>query len=214
MVFGNTYCAISHLHIKDGEKCILIPLGFSMQHEFDYYNTASINCFAYLHTIVGPAIEVIFGGNVSVIKYCNDSKLHKKGSEYNEHEMFMLVHHGFYKKLLTEFNPAYLNNHDRLPLDNSTRIIWQKANEINKQEQATLRGKLNKKEISNDEYVKLSFNIPTPEWLKNLFQVAIFMGNMGIPVHPVWCNDQHQRGDMYEKIRATFAPKIKAKKSK
>ena len=201
MVFGNTYCAISHLEIKDGDTCILIPLGFRMQHEFDFYNKADINCFAYLHTFVGPAIEVKFKGNVSMLKYVNSSEYHKKGSDYEEHEMFMLIHHKFYKNLLIEFNPEYLQTMERLPLHNSTYPIWEKSIDIKHLEDAKLQGKLKKGEITAAEYATMSWEIPTPEWLKNLYQVATFMSQMGIPAHPNFCNDQQQTGIRYEKIR-------------
>ena len=43
MVFGNTYCAISHLQIKDGDECYVIPLGFSMQNKFTTGNGDEVN---------------------------------------------------------------------------------------------------------------------------------------------------------------------------
>jgi hypothetical protein len=35
MIFGTTYCNVSHLPINDGDKCILIPLGFSLGGDFN-----------------------------------------------------------------------------------------------------------------------------------------------------------------------------------
>jgi len=202
MVFGTTYCAISHLPIEDGDTCILIPLGFRMNYEFDEYNKADINCFSYLYTFIKPVVEVKFEGNVSMVKYASKNGRHKKGEEYEQHEMFMLIHKKFYEKLLIEFNPEYLEHIERLPLSNSTYPIWEKANEEKALIQAGLQGKLKKEEISKDEYIKQSMNTPTPTWLRNLFQVAEFMGRMGIPAHPIFCNDQHQMGERYEKMRA------------
>lgn len=202
MVFGTTYCAISHLPIEDGNKCILIPLGFRMQYDFDRYNKADINCFAYLYTFIREEVEVIFGGNVSQITYFNDTKYHKKGSIYEEYEMFILVHYKFYQKIISESTTWMHKTINRLPLYNSVQSIWEQANEFSDMERAKLQGKLNRKKITEENFSNLYLNIPTPEWMIKIYKVSDFMSGMGIPPHPIWCNDQHQKGKLYEKFRS------------
>lgn len=206
MVFGTTYCPISHLPIEDGDKCILIPLGFRMQHEFDKWNKADINCFAYLHTFIGEAVEVEYGGNYSVVKYIHTEKYRKKGNEYDEHELFMLVHYGFYQKIIAQKSRQF-ETIDHLPLFNTVYPIWEKANEIQSTQRNILQEKIKEKGISKqekEERMRQYMQIPTPEWLKNLFKVADFMGMMGIAPHPVFRSDQHQTGELYEQMRAEF----------
>lgn len=196
MVFGSTYCAISHLEIKDGDKCILIPLGFRMQHEFDRYNKADINCFTYLHTFIKEPIEVKFGGNSNQVFYLNKGNYHKKGDVYEEHELFMLIHYGFYHQIISNVKRWDIEHLESVPLFNTVYPIWEQANKLIEQEGKIIQyvqKKITKKQL--DE------KIPCPEWMKNIYKVAIFMADMGISPHPIFCNDQHQRGEDYEKFR-------------
>lgn len=198
MVFGSTYCAISHLEIKDGDRCILIPLGFRMNFEFDRYNKADINCFAYLYTFIKPAVPVIFGGNVAQIKYAEDAKRNKKGQTYEEHELFMLLHEGFYNQILEKTGSNMISYLEDIPLFNTVWPIWTEGKEILQREISSKGHKYREKKITEEEYTA---RVPTPEWILNLYKVARFMGAMGIPPHPNWCHDQQQTGELYETMR-------------
>jgi hypothetical protein len=69
MVFGTTYCAVSHLPINDGDNCILIPLGFKMDYEFNQWNTADINCFMNLYYFISAPQKIVYNGNPDMINY-------------------------------------------------------------------------------------------------------------------------------------------------
>ena len=128
MVFGRTYCAISHLEIKDGDKCILLPLSFKMDYKFDSYNKANINNFAYLYAFHSDPVEVIFHGNVAKIDYAtNVGRKHKAGDDYEEYELFMLVHWGFYNEIINNVSRFDLDHLEDVPLLNTTYPIWEKA---------------------------------------------------------------------------------------
>lgn len=71
MIFGTTYCNVSHLPINDGDKCILIPLGFSLGGDFNKWNKPDINDFINLYYFVGEPQEVIYNGNPSYITPLN-----------------------------------------------------------------------------------------------------------------------------------------------
>lgn len=198
MVFGSTYCHISHLEIKDGDRCILIPLGFKMNFEFDRHNKADINCFAYLYTFIKPALPVIFEGNVTCIKYAKDSGRHKALSNYEEYELFMLIHEGFYNQILETHTNGMISTLENIPLYNTVWPIWEEGKEIQRRIQSIKGVKLAKKEISEEEYLEKTH---TPEWMVNIYKVADFMGKMGIPPHPNWCHDQQETGKLYEQMR-------------
>lgn len=92
MIFGNTFCRLTHKPIGDGDTCMLIPLGFCMNFAFDNFNKADINCFINLYNFVGVAEEVIFKGNLNVI-----SDL--EGNDWDKWELFMLIDKGVWDKL-------------------------------------------------------------------------------------------------------------------
>lgn len=206
MVFGSTYCTISHLEIKDGDKCILIPLGFRMQHEFDEHNKADINCFTYLHVFLAKeSVEVKYCGNISEVKYIKSNGRQKKGNLYEEHELFMLVNYDFYQKIINEFfnEPGVYATISMLPLFNTSALLYEKAQEISNDERSKLMMQKNAttSEKETESFLSKYINIPTPEWLINIYKVAQFMGKMGIAPHPAFCSDQHQTGKLYEKFR-------------
>lgn len=206
--FGNTYCAISHLEIKDGDKCILIPLGFRMNYEFSNGEKADINCFTYLHSFIGESVEVKFGGNASTVFYANKGEYHKKGDEYDEHELFMLIHEGFYSQIIQNVERWDIEHLESVPLFNTVYPIWEKAKELKDGEYKMVQ--LIQKKITQKEF---DAKTPCPEWMKNIYKVAIFMGDMGIAPHPVFCNDQRNRGEDYEKFRTEcLKPKKAIKK--
>ncbi len=201
MVFGTNYCAISHLPIKDGDECMLFPLGFRMDFNFSSGNKADINCFAYLYAFVAEPIRVVFEGNAAMIKYATSGKYHTQGTEYNEYELFMLVHLNFYQQLIEDFENQMLKKVKHLQLFDAVHSIWNTAQKFEKLEVQKLTFKLDTKELTNEEYIQLAMTIPTPEWIENIYKVALFMSHMGIPLHPNWAHDQHEFGVMYEKIR-------------
>lgn len=211
MIFGSTYCAISHLEIKDGDKCILLPLAFRMDYKFDRYNKADINSFAYLYAFHSDPVEVVFYGNVAKIDYATDvDRHHRAGDDYEEHELFMLVHWGFYNEIINNVSRFDLDHLEDVPLMNTTYPIWEKAKEMSRDIRYENSIKLVKKLITVDDVVKKT---PTPEPMKNIFKVAIFMGSMGIPPHPNWAHDQRETGKDYEMYRKNAIKNYKTKKT-
>ncbi len=203
MVFGTTYCGISHLPIKDGDNCMLMPLQFRMTYTFGEYNEPDINCFAYLYAFVAAPVEVRFEGNVAMIKYVHDmNRFNKAGDDYKAHSLFMLAHKEFYDKIMGYreelWQQAYMGS---LRLFNTVAPIWEEAVTIEKNERNILSFKLAKQEITKEEYVEQTMKIPIPQWMKDVYKVADFMGNMGIPPHPIFSNDQQGGGKLYEQFR-------------
>jgi hypothetical protein len=200
MVFGSCYCAVSRLEIKDGDKCILIPLGFHLGGDFAKYEKPDVNTFFWLYTFVPVAPQVvIFGGNCAEIEY-----LDKRYKQVQEHEMYMLIHFGFWKSLqanhmahVKEWSMSGLSSFDTF------RYVWMKAMELSDE--------VRNKEII--EFVKakaaggepeFSANYmnggPAPAWMVELHKLGTFMGQMGIMATPNICSDQHEMGKDFEKL--------------
>jgi len=207
MVFGTTYCAISHLPIEDGDKCILIPLGFNMKYTFDQYNKADINCFMYLYSFIHEPQEVIYGGNPDEIEY-----LDKDYARGLKHELYMLVHFDFYNSIQREYMKDEFNSIENLPLFKNCRDIWHEAIKIKNENQEITRLKLDEKkskgiEISNDEINEL-FTTPIPEWIIKIYKVAMFMDGIGMIPYPNHVVDQHGRNKLYENLRSDCILKL------
>lgn len=188
MVFGTTYCAISHLPIEDGDKCILIPLGFNMKYNFTQFNNADINAFMYLYTFIAEPVEVVYSGNPDDIKY-------------ESHELFMLVHKEFYMAIQREFMMEGLKTTENLPLFKTIHDIWEKAKEFEKDHREKERMRMVNEDITKEEFLKSIMKTPTPDWMKSLYKIAMFMDGMGMIPYPNHCVDQHKRNELYEKLR-------------
>ncbi len=205
MVFGTTYCAISHLPIEDGDKCILIPLGFNMKYNFDRYNGASINSFMYLYSFIYEPQQVIYGGNPDDIKY-----LDEKYELALKHELYMLVHLGFYNSIQEEYmkNSEQLESIDRLPLFKTCEDIWKKATKIRAEKLNEMRIKFIEEKAKggeiSDKEISALMTPPVPEWIKSIYKVAMFMDGMGMIPYPNNAVDQHDRNKLYEKLRAKW----------
>lgn len=209
MVFGTTYCAISHLPICDGDKCILIPLGFNMKYSFNKWNTADINSFMYLYSFIHEPQKVIYNGNPSKIKYLN--KTYEQTLEY---ELYMLVSYDFYNSIQKEYmkDDERLKSIDKLPLCKPLEEIWIKAKEIQNEYQEEIKHKISEKKakglkVSDKEINKL-FNAPVPKWMKEIYKLAMFIDGMGIIPYPNHTVDQHMKNLLYEKIRQDCINKI------
>jgi len=210
MVFGTTYCAISHLPIEDGDKCILIPLGFDMKFSFDQWNKADINSFMYLYSFIYEPQEVIYNGNPDDIKYLNETY-----EQTLKHELYMLVHFDFYNSIQKEFVISF-DNIEQLPLFKTCNEIWRKAIKIKNENRNEIIIKLTEKrakgeEISDDEKLGL-MSTPIPDWIKAIYKVAMFIDGMGMIPYPNNAVDQHQRNKLYEKIRNNCIRKAKRPK--
>lgn len=211
MVFGTTYCAISHLPIEDGDKCILIPLGFNMKYDFDQHNGADINSFMYLYSFIYEPQKVIYKGNPDDIKYLN-----KQYEMTLKHEMYMLVHLEFYNSIQKEYMKDGFKSIENLPLFKTCYDIWRKGKEIQQERQDKIKYKLAEKKakgkkVTHEEMNDL-FNTPVPEWMKAVYKVAMFMDGMGMIPYPNHAVDQHQRNKLYEKLRSECISKSKKKK--
>jgi len=201
MVFGTTYCSISHLPIEDGDKCVLIPLGFRMQSDFSRGNYADINCFAYLHTFIARPVIVKYGGNYSECNYWETTDYHKAGEGYQDYEMYMLVHYKFYQKILENFDLDFLKKSGSLPLFNTVYPLWEKVQSNKNLVHSGWSYRMGKGEITAEELKNLFLEHSPEEWIIELYKVAWFMGQMGIAPHPTFCNDQNETGKIYEKMR-------------
>lgn len=198
MVFGSTYCAISHLPIEDGEKCMLIPLGFNMQYDFDQWNRADINCFMYLYEFIHAPQEVVFNGNPDDIEY-----LDEKYESTLKHEMYMLVAIDFYKEIQENFDTGeILETTQRLPLYKTVQQIWRKAKKIEKEEREIILNECRLKMWSTEEASEKIMKTITPIWIKEIYKLSMFMDRMGIMPCPSNSVDQHQLGKKYEKMRS------------
>lgn len=199
MVFGTTYCAISHLPIEDGDKCILMPLGFSMKYNFDQYNKADVNSFMYIYSFIYEPQQVIYNGNPDDIKYLNDN-YHLK------HELFMLVHLDFYNSIQKEYMKDAFSSISDLHLFKTCEDIWIKAKEIEKEYRDKEMAKLTEKKLNGKKPTKKEinnlFNVPVPKWMIEVYKVAMFMDGIGMIPYPNHVVDQHQRNKLYEKLRS------------
>ncbi len=206
MVFGTTYCAISHLPIEDGDRCILIPLGFNMKYDFDQFNGADINSFMYLYSFIHEPQKVIYNGNPDDIKYLNKN-YHLK------HEMYMLVHLEFYNSIQKEYMKEGLGSIENLPLFKTCESIWRKAIEIKNEKQEKIKYKFAEKKTKGqkptDKEINDFMTTPVPEWIKSVYKVAMFMDGMGMIPYPNHAVDQHQRNKLYEKLRSDCLKKKK-----
>jgi len=122
MVFGSTYCAVPHLEIEDGDKCILLPLRFRMNSDVDKWNKADINSFMFLYVFIHKPQEVIYEGNISKISY-----LDKQYGNTLEHELFMLIYYEFYNSIISEYRTFGLEEIRTLKNFRTIRPIWEKA---------------------------------------------------------------------------------------
>lgn len=181
MVFGTTYCAISHLPINDGDRCILVPLGFNMKQTFNIYNKADINSFMYLYNFLDEMIEVTYEGNPDMIKYDEDRKLY---------QLYMLLNKKFYYNLIEQYKNPRFDTTQHLPLFKTVSDVWHKANEFQLEQRMSNKVKFDNEELTRDEVVHLTMNTPTPEWIKNIYIVASFMDKLGMIPYPNNAVDQ------------------------
>ena len=182
----------------DGKKCMLIPLGFNMQYDFDRWNRADINCFMYLYEFVHAPQEVVFNGNPDDIEY-----LDKKYESTLEHEMFMLVAMDFYKEIQENFETGeILETTQRLPLFKTVQQIWRKAKDFEKKERESLLNEYRLGKIRQDEALERVSKTDTPIWIKEIYKLAMFMDKMGMMPCPSNSVDQQQLGKKYEKMRS------------
>lgn len=201
MVFGTTYCAISHLPIEDGDKCMLLPLGFNMKYDFDRYNEADMNSFMFLYNFVYEAQEVTYEGNPDEIKY------HNKKYENLAHQLYMLIHYDFYHAIQEEYmkESTCFESIDRLPLFKTCEDIWKNANEIAKKHRDEINSLVLKdpSKAVKKEAIKLFMEpIPVPQWIKEIYKIAMFMDGIGLTPSPTHVVDQHERNILYEKLRS------------
>ncbi len=202
MVFGTTYCGISHLPIKDGDKCMLLPLGFKMKYSFDQWNGADVNSFMYLYSFIYKAQIVVYQGNPDKIKY-----LDKSYEQTLKHQLYMLVHLEFYNGIQRDFmtNSSQLENVQELPLFKTCEDLWHKAHEVGRKYRSDLEAKMLKERDKNKKQKLMSnyINIPVvPDWIKEIYKIAMFMDGIGMIPHPCNTVDQHNRNELYERLRS------------
>ena len=212
MVFGSSYCAVSRLEIEDGDKCILIPLAFHLGGDFNKWDKADIGQFMWLYPFCAVEPQTVrYGGNYSQIEYFN-----QRYKQTSEHEMYMLIHYGFYqalqKNVLDHVTDWKLND---IQCFDTMRPVWEKAQEMKHDLHLTISHRLGQlkgylpvskraAKRHKDEKEKLLLDYatggPAPAWMVELNKLATFMGSMGIMATPNICHDQHEAGKKYNKL--------------
>ncbi len=199
MVFGTTYCAISHLPIEDGDKCILIPLGFNMKYSFNITDKADINAFMYLYSFVDEPQEVIYNGNPDDIEY-----LDKNYERSRQYELYMLVSLDFYSAIQSEYMNDFEWKISDLRSFKTCKDIYIQAQEVAEMTREELEINIKTAEgVKKEEmmYEYLSGGI-VPDWMVAVYKVAMFMDGLGMIPYPNHVVDQHGRNELYEKMRA------------
>lgn len=198
MTFGTTYCAISHLPIKDGDNCILIPLGFCMNFNFDQFNKADVNCFLYLYKFIDAPQEVVYMGNPDELEYLN----RRNSPNINKYELYMLVHKKFYESIQSEYDAIReIERCEMLPNFKTCYDLWIHANEFMDEQRNRIWHSESKGDITKDEAIVHISKIPTPTWIVEIYKVAMFMDGLGMIPYPNHVADQHERNKLYEKLR-------------
>ena len=211
--FGSTFCAISHLEIKDGDNCMLFPLGFKLEYNHKTGDDI-LNYLSYNHYFESESIEVMFNGNSC--EFITKQQFREIGDEYGEtgygeSEMYMLVHLEFYKGILKNVSTERFENLNILPLFNTINKIWEEAMELKEKTHFGYMIEHTKGLKTFDEITQLEHYSPnTPQWIIDLYKVAWFMGQMGIPPHPNFAIDQKDFGQLYEEIRQSAVRKTNA----
>ncbi len=180
MVFGTTYCGISHLPINDGDECMLFPLGFSLTSTGLNGDRFDSNAFLFPYQFVAEAIKVTYEGNSNRITY-NDN-------DYTGSELFMLVHLGFYERLISEFNVLFSQDIKGLYNAKPFYPIWKQA--------------ISHQDFQLDHKLE-EYPVKTPEWILNIYKVERFMYKSGIIPHPtVIVSQDDSPNNLYNKIRS------------
>ena len=205
MVFGTVYCPLSRLPIEDGDRCILMPIGFRMKYDFSSGNNADIGHFMNPYVFLArEPIEVLYEGNYWEIKYARKLKDKRiDDSKYEEHELYMLIHYGFYKELQKGASDYGSEKIAHLGLFGTVWDVWEKAKEIQDREGHILSGKHKRGEITADELVNMSLNVLTPAWIIEIYKVAYFMQRMNMIPYANCGSTQGDIGVDFEKYRAS-----------
>jgi hypothetical protein len=199
MVFGTTYCAISHLPINDGDKCILVPLIFEYKINSQMDEEEIQSSFFYLYKFADKSQEVIYKGNPSEIEYCS-----KK--DFKKYELYMLVHYDFYKSIQEKYRLYEVFKPMRFKTVSKIYDIYRNQYEILAIEKA--KKDLDNKLISGEEYGKRIFNVEVPDWILEIYKLAMFIDRLGIILYPNYCVDQNEGNQLYEEIRNECINKI------
>lgn len=203
MVFGNTYCAISRLEIKDGDKCIAIPLKFNLGGSFEYYNKASVNTFLYLYEFCDEPFEVIYEGNYSMLSaYCKrtDKWIDYMRVKHVRYELIMLVRTDVYEAILEKSNCSekYKVLHNVPGSFKTVTSVHQKWSDLMWDNMHSISYKNAKTPIEDIELEKRKAE--TPLWIRNIFGFAEYIDRLGMIPYPNISVDQHSVGREFWEI--------------
>jgi hypothetical protein len=182
MVFGSTYCLLSHLEIKEGDEFYCFEI---KQSSVINWGDIFIFDFERLKTNNFLPKLVTWNGNYYSVKDKN-----KLGD-------YFLIHKKFYDYLIKEdFNFTYTNQLPHIIFCYEVRHNYISLYEKEKRNEL----KRLKNEINKDSYLFNYLNIEIPENIKNIYKLSFFMNKMGIRLFPNISNDQHNFGEIYQNI--------------
>jgi len=209
--FGTTYCAVSRLPIQDGDKCILIPLGFRMDYGFgensESWTSEPDGLFMYLHHIRGAASVVTYGGNPGVIEY-------DEPPVRNAPQSRMLIHKGFWDEIQEKYKQYDAERCEDISWFRTTHGVYEQTRKIirDRRLELSLDALVRKKEpLTPEQYRKFDkdcYSTPVPDWVVQIYRLAYFMDKIGAVPYPNQSVDQNMTYEVFEKIRAKFATDV------
>ena len=118
--------------------------------------------------------------------------------------MYMIVHERFYYEMLGSFSDDSFTTLRGLrwfntiaPIHEGIRELLGKINTnelVEWAKRGAIKGDLQKEYKDNENDV--------PQWITDLYKVAMFMAHVGIAPHPNYCVDGHSEyGKIYEKMQ-------------
>jgi hypothetical protein len=183
MTFGRTYCKASRLPIEEGDRCIVIPLGFSMQYDFNKWNKADISMFIDLYQIVDVPQEAIYRGNVDVIEY-----LDKGYVNASLHQLYMLIHASFYDQVIQEANRPgnwLFRNCGDWGLSKVLSPLREQVWKLRRDHQSSLQAKYVTGKITQVEFQsEFGKPFPTPDAMRYVCHLVNLMEKMDITITP------------------------------
>lgn len=209
--FGVTYCALSRLPIADGDRCMLIPLGFRMDYGFgensESWTSEPDGLFMYLHHIRGAASVVTYGGNPGVIEY-------DEPPEYNAPQSRMLIHKGFWDKIQEKYKHRDADRCEDIRWFRTIHGVYEKIQQIIRDRRLEITHKIlmeTETSLSREQKIQLDrdcYNTPVPAWVTEIYRLAYFMDNMGAVPYPNQSVDQNMTYELFEEIRQKFATDV------
>lgn len=205
MAGGANYCVVSRLPIE-GEECMLFPLRFKLSPSAWRCHPCSYTDYLDLFQFVAEPVKVFYG------EWYNDVKYPEGHSHNNiQYEHYMLVHLGFYKKIVSEYQYCMVGklkdvvlNHELEPIYNIAKEMLDNA--LNDIYRRACYGKT----IFDQKDVEATYNMAAPQWMIDLQNFAMFMDKLGIKPYPNNSITQTSEAyHLYNKVRNSFLTQSK-----